>query len=78
MRLSDRSRQRNDVRTRAPDAVPSSKVFAAPAEVHRADAAPAATDELWVEPRGATVLAWRLKPRAAGWRDLLAADEVAD
>jgi protein-L-isoaspartate(D-aspartate) O-methyltransferase len=47
-------------------------------EVHRADAAPAATDELWVEPRGATVLAWRLKPRAAGWRDLLAADEVAD
>jgi hypothetical protein len=35
-------------------------------EVHRADAAPAATDELRVEPRGATVLAWRLKPRAAG------------
>jgi protein-L-isoaspartate(D-aspartate) O-methyltransferase len=47
-------------------------------EVHRADAAPAVTDELWVEPRGATVLAWWLKPRAAGWRDLLAADEVAN
>jgi hypothetical protein len=46
-------------------------------EVHRTGTAPAATDELWVEPRGATVLAWRLKPRAAGWRDLLGADEVA-
>jgi protein-L-isoaspartate(D-aspartate) O-methyltransferase len=41
-------------------------------EVHRADAAPAATDELWVEPRGATALVWRLRPRAAHWRDLLA------
>ena len=47
-------------------------------EVHRADAAPAATDELWLERRGATALAWRLKPTAAGWRDLLAADEVAN
>jgi hypothetical protein len=41
-------------------------------EVHRADAAPPAKDELWVEPRGATALVWRLRPRAAHWRDLLA------
>jgi protein-L-isoaspartate(D-aspartate) O-methyltransferase len=47
-------------------------------EVYRAGTAPAATDELWLEPRGATVLMWRLKPRAAPWRDLLAADEVAN
>lgn len=47
-------------------------------EVHRADTALAAANELWVEPRGATVLAWRLKPRAARWRNLLAADEVAN
>ena len=47
-------------------------------EVYRAGTAPTATDELWLEPRGATVLVWRLKPRAAPWRDLLAADEVAN
>ena len=39
-------------------------------EIHRADAAPAA-GSFWVEQRGATALAWHLKPDAATWRDLL-------
>lgn len=40
-------------------------------EVHRADAAPAGSEHLWIEPRGATALAWRPRPGAAGWRGLL-------
>ena len=39
-------------------------------EVHCADAAPAATDRLWVEPRGHTVLAWRLRPGVGNWQAL--------
>jgi protein-L-isoaspartate(D-aspartate) O-methyltransferase len=44
-------------------------------EVHRADAAPASSDHLWVEPRGATALAWRLKPGVASWRDVLGSSD---
>ena len=40
-------------------------------EVHRADAAPSGSGHLWVEPRGATALAWRPKPDTASWQDLL-------
>jgi len=40
-------------------------------EVHRADAAPAGSGHLWIEPRGATVLAWRPRPGAVDWQDLL-------
>ncbi len=40
-------------------------------EVHRAAAALAGGDRRWVEPRGATALAWQLKPGAASWQDLL-------
>ncbi len=42
-------------------------------EVHRAGAAPPVTDDVSVEVRGETVLAWRLKPVAADWRDLIGA-----
>jgi protein-L-isoaspartate(D-aspartate) O-methyltransferase len=45
-------------------------------EIHRADAAPDGGDHRWVEQRGATALAWSLKPDAASWRDLLG-DSVA-
>lgn len=44
-------------------------------EVHKAGTAPAATDGLWVEPRESTVLAWRLKPTAGSWRDLIGMGE---
>ncbi len=44
-------------------------------EIHRADTAPAGSDHLWVEPRGATALAWRLKPGAASWRSLLGSSD---
>jgi len=40
-------------------------------EIHRVDAAPASGDQRWIEPRGATALAWRLKLGAASWQDLL-------
>ena len=33
-------------------------------EIHRADAAPVNSDDRWVEPRGATALAWRIIPGA--------------
>jgi len=44
-------------------------------EIHRADTAPAGSDHLWVEPRGATALAWRFKPGAASWRSLLSSSD---
>ena len=44
-------------------------------EVHRADAAPAGSQHLWIEPRGTTALAWRPRLGAAGWRDLLGSGE---
>ncbi len=44
-------------------------------EIHRTDAAPASGGDCWVEPRGATVLAWRLKPGVARWQDLLGSGE---
>ncbi len=34
-------------------------------EVHRSDPPP---DQIWIDRRGATVLAWRLKPPAQSWR----------
>ena len=40
-------------------------------EVYRAGAAPAGSEHLWIEPRGTTALAWRPRPGAVGWRDLL-------
>ncbi|WP_428532310.1 protein-L-isoaspartate O-methyltransferase family protein [Rhodopila sp.] len=40
-------------------------------EIHRTDAAPSAARGCWVEQRGATALAWRLRPDAAKWRNLL-------
>ncbi len=40
-------------------------------EVHRADAAPAGSEHLWIESRGTTALAWRPRPGAVSWRDLL-------
>ena len=39
-------------------------------EVHRAGAAPPAGDGVWVEARGETVLAWRLKPITTSWSEL--------
>ena len=39
-------------------------------EVHRAGAAPAPTDRLWIETRGATTLAWRLRPEIGSWQAL--------
>lgn len=44
-------------------------------EVYRADAVPAGSDHTWMERRGATTLAWRPRPDAASWRDLLGSDE---
>ena len=44
-------------------------------EIHCADAAPAGSGDCWVEPRGRTALAWRPKPGAASWRDLLGSGE---
>jgi len=44
-------------------------------EIHRAGAAPASSDRCWVEPRGVTALAWRLKPGAASWQDLLGSSD---
>jgi protein-L-isoaspartate(D-aspartate) O-methyltransferase len=44
-------------------------------EVHRAGAAPARTDQLWVELRGETALVWRLRPEVGNWRDLAGTDE---
>jgi len=43
-------------------------------EVHRAGAAPSGTDRLWIEPRGATALAWRLRPDIGNWQALAGAD----
>ena len=40
-------------------------------EVYRADAAPSGSDHTWTELRGATALAWRPRPGAANWRNLL-------
>ncbi len=37
-------------------------------EVHRAGMAPPSTDDCWIDRRGATVLAWRLKQAAQSWR----------
>ena len=45
-------------------------------EVHRAAAAPPGTDRLWVEPRGSTALAWRLRPEIGDWQALADADAV--
>ena len=39
-------------------------------EIHRAGAAPSETDRLWVEPRGETVLAWRLRHEIGDWQAL--------
>lgn len=44
-------------------------------EVHRADAAPAGSEHLWIEPRSTTALAWQSRPGAAGWRNLLGSGE---
>jgi len=44
-------------------------------EIHRADATPASSDHRWVEPRGATALAWHLKPGTASWQDLLGSSD---
>ena len=44
-------------------------------EIHRADAAPVSTDDRWVEPRGTTALAWRVKPGAATWQNLLGCND---
>jgi protein-L-isoaspartate(D-aspartate) O-methyltransferase len=43
-------------------------------EVHRAGAAPSGIDRLWIEPRGATALAWRLRPDIGNWQALAGAD----
>lgn len=45
-------------------------------EVHRAGAAPSGTDRLWIEPRGTTALAWRIRPGIGDWQDLASADTV--
>ena len=39
-------------------------------EIYRAGAAPAPTDRLWIENRGAAALAWRLRPGIGDWQDL--------
>lgn len=39
-------------------------------EVRKRGAAPPAGDGVWVEARGETVLAWRLKPGVGTWREL--------
>ncbi len=44
-------------------------------EIHRADAAPAGSGDCWMEPRGTTSLAWRPKPGAASWQDLLGSSD---
>ena len=43
-------------------------------EVHRAGTAPSGTDRLWIEPRGTTALAWRLRPEIGDWQALAGAD----
>ena len=43
-------------------------------EVHRAGAASSGTNWLWIEPRGATTLAWRLRPEIGNWQALAGAD----
>ena len=42
-------------------------------EVHRAGSAPSEDDRLWLEKRGGTVLAWRLRPEIGDWQTLAAA-----
>ena len=39
--------------------------------VHRAEAAPPGGPSQWIESRGATALAWTMKPDAASWLELL-------
>lgn len=40
-------------------------------EIHRAEAAPSATETQWVEARGKTALVWRVKRDRPSWRALL-------
>ena len=39
-------------------------------EVHRTDAAPPASDRVWIENRQSTALVWRLRPEIGDWRSL--------
>ena len=43
-------------------------------EVYRAGTAPSGTDRLWIEPRGTTALAWRLRPGIGDWQALAGAN----
>ena len=43
-------------------------------EIYRAEAAPPPTDRLWIERRGSTALAWRLRPEVGNWQALNATE----